>query len=193
VTAVPLLLGAVSLVVALVSWPTRRWPVTPTGVAAPARPTAASRSGEPSDGVTVDDVADTLVLLGLALRAPVSAVAAIEATADVCPSGAGHHLRIVATALRWGIDPVEAWGYAPPAWAPAARALQLARETGAAPAAMIADAARRVRRAEARRAQERAGRAGTLLVIPLGLLLLPAFVCTAVVPVVLALGRGLLP
>jgi hypothetical protein len=193
VTAVPLILAAVSLIVALASWPTRRWPVTPTGVAAPAWSRAASRSGGPSDAVALDDVADTLVLLGLALQAPVSVVAAIEATADVCPPGAGRHLRVVGTALRWGTDPVDAWGYAPPAWAPAARALQLAGETGAPPAAMIADAARRMRRAEATRAQERAGRAGTLLVIPLGLLLLPAFVCTAVVPVVLALGRGLLP
>ena len=143
--------------------------------------------------MAVDDVADALVLLGLALQAPVSVVAAIEATADVCPPGAGRHLRVVATALRWGTDPAEAWGYAPRGWAPAARALRLASETGAAPAAMITDTARRVRRDEARRAQERAGRAGTLLVLPLGLLLLPAFVCTAVVPVVIALGRGLLP
>jgi pilus assembly protein TadC len=70
--------------------------------------------------------------------------------------------------------------------------MQVAEVTGAAPADLVADTAARLRELHERELERRAGRAGVLLVLPLGLAFLPAFACTAVVPVVLALARGLL-
>ena len=53
-------------------------------------------------------------------------------------------------------------------------------------------AAARIREDARRRQEAAAAKAGVMLVVPLGLLFLPAFVCTAVVPVVAALaGRAL--
>jgi pilus assembly protein TadC len=57
---------------------------------------------------------------------------------------------------------------------------------------MLERVAERSRLAEDRAAERRAARAGVLLVLPLGFGFLPAFACTAVIPVVLALAHGVL-
>jgi cysteine sulfinate desulfinase/cysteine desulfurase-like protein len=63
---------------------------------------------------------------------------------------------------------------------------------GAAAAELLDGAAARIRE-QAERARERsAARAGVLLVLPLCLGFLPAFFCTAVVPVVATLATGIL-
>jgi hypothetical protein len=71
-------------------------------------------------------------------------------------------------------------------------ATHMSEHTGAAPAALIERAAARLREERERERERAAARAGVLLVLPLGLGFLPAFACTAVVPVVLNLAAGVL-
>ena len=95
-------------------------------------------------------------------------------------------------ALRWGLPAREAWACAGAHWRQAATATHLSEQTGA-PAADLLDGAATRMRDQADRARERAAaRAGVLLVLPLGLGFLPAFACTAVVPVVVTLASGVL-
>jgi pilus assembly protein TadC len=137
-------------------------------------------------------VADALVLIALGLRAGLPLTAALEHVRSGAVGAVRHDLGAVVAGLRWGLTAREAWAYAGPGWFPAATATHLSEETGAAAAELLEDAATRMRdRAE--RARERAaGRAGVLLVLPLGLGFLPAFACTAVVPIVVTLASGVL-
>ena len=138
------------------------------------------------------DVADALVLLSLALRSGMGQQEALERVAGADPGPVAAHLRTVAAALRWGQPAREAWSHVPDAWRPAALAWEVAERAGAAPAQLVEDASWRVRDAEDRRLQGAAARAGVGLVLPLGLAFLPAFACTAVVPVVLAIAHTVL-
>jgi hypothetical protein len=144
------------------------------------------------DGVPAQEVADALVLIGLALRAGLPLT---EALCQVKVEARGRvrtDLGAVIAALRWGRTAQEAWGFAGQRWGPAARATQMSEHTGAAAAALIEAAAAGLRE-EHERGRERAiARAGVLLVLPLGLGFLPAFACTAVVPIVLNLAMTVL-
>lgn len=136
-----------------------------------------------------DQVADTLVLLALALRAGLGLVEALDEVRHGAGDGVSRDLSAVVAALRWGRPPREAWSYASAVWRPAELAWVVAESTGAAPASLVEQAAHRLREDLERDRERRAARAGVLLVLPLGLGFLPAFACTAVVPVVLALAR----
>ncbi|WP_369052615.1 type II secretion system F family protein [Kineococcus terrestris] len=96
-----------------------------------------------------------------------------------------------------GADPVAAWTLLPAHLAELAEPLVLAARTGAPPARLLRSAAVRLRRERRRAAEERAARLGALLVLPLGLCTLPAFLALGVVPVVLSIAgpllRGVLP
>ena len=186
---------------AVISWPRPPRPPRPRGPGSTAR---ARRAG-PGAQTTADDVptssrqpatahhvADALVLLSLALRSGMGQREALERVALASDGKVASHLRTVAAALRWGRPGREAWGYVPGVWRPAALAWELAEAAGAAPAELVEEAAWRIRDGEDRRLQAAAGRAGVRLVLPLGLASLPAFVCTAVVPVVLALAHTVL-
>ena len=144
------------------------------------------------DGVPPQDVADALVLIGLALKAGLPLA---EALCQVQAEASGRvrsDLGSVIAALHWGRPAQEAWEFAGQGWRAAGRAAHMSDRTGAAPAALIEAAAARLRE-EHERGRERAiARAGVLLVLPLGLGFLPAFACTAVVPVVLNLASGVL-
>ena len=141
---------------------------------------------------TPHDVADALALLALALRSGMGQPEALERVAQVSEGPVAAHLRAVTAALRWGRPSGEAWAYAPAAWGPAAMAWQVAERAGAGPAQLIEDASWRIREREDRRLETAGARAGVRLVLPLGLAFLPAFACTAVIPVVLALGQSVL-
>ena len=137
----------------------------------------------------VEQVADTLVLLALALRAGLGLVEALDEVRAGAGEEVARDLSAVVAALRWGRPAREAWSYAGAVWRPAELAWVVAEETGAAPASLVEEAAGRLREELERLREQRAARAGVLLVLPLGLGFLPAFACTAVVPVVLALAR----
>ncbi len=157
---------------------------------------ASGRTGERAGArvgrATVDEVADALVLIALALRAGLDLTKALEAVAVGARGPVAADLSAVVAAVRWGRPVDEAWSYAGAVWRPAALAWSVADATGAAPAALVAEAAVRLREEQERDRERRAARAGVLLVLPLGLGFLPAFACTAVLPVVIALAVGVL-
>lgn len=183
---------------AVAVWPARPelgWPVTAAPVAAPHPrgrwpwPASTSATTPPA---TPHGVADALVLVSLALRSGMGQREALERVAQASDGKIADHLRSVAAALRWGQPVHEAWGYVPAVWRPAALAWEVAETAGAGPAQLVEEAAARIREREDRRLQAAGARAGVRLVLPLGLAFLPAFACTAVVPVVLALAHTVL-
>lgn len=137
--------------------------------------------------VTVDEVADASVLLALALQSGRGLAQSLEEVAIVSATGAAQDLRTVAAALRWGRSMSQAWTYAREVWGPTATAFVVADAVGAPSASVLLDAATSLRDTEARRLEEAGGRAAVMLVLPLGLCFLPAFIATAVVPVVAVL------
>lgn len=163
------------------------------GVGGPHR--AGRRRGEPDGPLTGPDVATVMVLLAVALRSGCGATEAVEAVADVHEGAGGPvpaQLRSVAAALRWGVAPAAAWAAADPGWERVATVLAVAARAGTAPGPSLLRAARDLRADEAGRVEVAAARVGVHLVAPLGLVFLPAFVLTTLVPVVLALGRRVL-
>jgi Flp pilus assembly protein TadB len=144
------------------------------------------------DLASLDEVADALVLVGLALRAGLPLVEGLHHIQSESTGRVRAELAAAVAALRWGRPAREAWSYAGPRWRPAALATHVSEQTGAAPAALIERASGRLREEREREREQAAARAGVLLVLPLGLGFLPAFACTAVVPVVLNLASGVL-
>jgi pilus assembly protein TadC len=144
------------------------------------------RAGDQGDRVEAMD------LLALALDAGGPLEASLREVAAVVGGDCGAELNAVAAALSWGLDDAEAWEAAGATWAPAASALTLARRAGVPPVALLRAAADDERRGRAAAAQDAAGVLPVRLVLPLGLLFLPAFVLTTVLPVVLVLAGDLL-
>ena len=142
--------------------------------------------------VPVADVAGVIDLLALTLRGGAGLVEAMEAVAIRVGGPLGLHLQTVAAARRWGVEDATAWASIPSAWRPAARALRMAATAGVPPADVLARAAEEVRRAEQQRLEVATATLGVRIVLPLGLVFLPAFVLTTVVPIVLALAHQVL-
>lgn len=180
------------IVAAILVWPAGRQGsveseiVDPAGAAALPVHHGSHEGGE----VTVDAAADALVLCALALRSGLGPIEALEAVADKAGGPVAHHLRVVASAHRWGQDAATSWAHVGEAWRPAALAWQAAEQSGAAPAGVVLAAAERMRREESSRVEAAVQRAGVLLVLPLGACFLPGFIGTTVVPVVLHLARS---
>lgn len=152
-----------------------------------------ARDAGPRSRPDVATVADTLVLLALAFRSGIGASEALEAVASSSRhSGVSADLRAVSAALRWGADDDLAWRAAGPEWAPAASALALSRAAGLAPTGLLVRAAEDLIAATAEAGEVAAARVGVRLVAPIALFVLPGFVLSTVVPVVLALARELL-
>jgi len=142
--------------------------------------------------VPVAEVAGVIDLLALTLRGGAGLVQAMEAVATRVGGPLGLHLQTVAAAGRWGVDDAAAWASVPSAWRPAARALRMAATAGVPPADVLVRAAEEVRRAEQQRLEVATSTLGVHIVLPLGLLFLPAFVLTTIVPIVLALANQVL-
>lgn len=132
-----------------------------------------------------------LDVLAALLSAGRSLPAALDDLGRTLPGARG--LRATAVLLLWGRDWDEAWvGLdTDPVWAETAARLRPLHRSGMAGARTLAETAAAVRQ-QTRRADERAAEElAVRLVMPLGLCLLPAFVCWGVVPVVMALlGAG---
>ena len=135
--------------------------------------------------------------------APADAVAVI---AGAVGGPCGERFASVAAALAVGTPAAEAWRLlagepedgrsggvqSPDALAAAARALARAAEGGAPVAGTVAGLAADARLRAAAQAEQAARRVGVLVVAPLGLCFLPAFVLLGVVPVVAGLAGPLL-
>lgn len=147
----------------------------------------------PDRGTTAGpDVSAAMTLLALAYRSGLPTWDVLLAVAAGTQGSASRDLRQVAAALRWGADEWEAWGSVGPAWSSAARAVAIAQQAGVPPGSMLLAAADDVRRADLERLEVGAAKAGVRLVAPLGLVLLPAFCLTTVVPLVIALAGRLM-
>lgn len=107
----------------------------------------------------------------------------------------GQRLAAVARSLELGTPPAEAWSALEEisVAAPATRALARCADSGAALAAALTRLASELRAARAARARAAAHRVGVLVVLPLGLCFLPAFVCVGVVPLVVGVLAQVLP
>ena len=126
-------------------------------------------------------------LLAAALRAGAPVDSAVAAVADALGGPLGDRLHRVARVLRMGGAPAEAWAYleVPGADRIVAAAVRSAASGGALAGALgrLADDLRADRAVAAEAAVRRAG---VLIVLPLGLCFLPAFVLAGLVPVVVA-------
>jgi len=139
-----------------------------------------------------DAVASALALLALAYRTGLPTWQVLIAVAQTSAEPVAADLRQVATALQWGATEAEAWASVGPSWAAAARVVSLAHAGGVPPGPLLTAAADDLHRAELDRLEVAAARVGVRLVAPLGLVLLPAFCLTTVVPLVVGLGSQLL-
>ncbi|MGW0547293.1 type II secretion system F family protein [Streptomyces altiplanensis] len=119
---------------------------------------------------------------------------AAEAVGDSLGGPVGERLARTAAELRLGGEPADAWGRlgAIPGAAGLARCLERAGATGAPAADPVSRLAEGLRTERAREAAARAQRAGVLMVGPVGLCFLPAFLVVGVVPVVIGLASGLM-
>ncbi|HEY9493443.1 MAG TPA: type II secretion system F family protein [Intrasporangium sp.] len=153
----------------------------------------------PPDAAMPDEVNAALVLLALGYRSGLPTWEVLGAVADVLHGSADGHkapvvrdLRQVAAALRWGASDDEAWASVGQVWSAAGRAVAIAHRAGIAPGPLLLTAAEDLRRESLEQVELAGARVGVRLVAPLGLVLLPAFCLTTVVPLVVALAGQML-
>lgn len=133
-------------------------------------------------------------LLAAAMRAGAAPDVAARCVSRAMPGPLGARLSRVDRALQFGAPAAEAWAYLDdaPGAARVGQAAVRSQHSGAA----FAGALQRVAddlRVDALIAAEAAGRrAGVLIVLPLGLCFLPAFVLAGLVPVIVAVLGGVL-
>lgn len=154
------------------------------------------RRGSSADrGSPATDVAVVALLLVISLRTGLPVVVALERVAGYCRSDvAADLLRVVTAYERDGDRAHDAWETLPDCWQPIAGALRVANRAGVAPGSLLRSAARTILRRESVVQETAIGRAGVRLVLPLGTVLLPAFMATTVLPLVLAMtGDHLAP
>lgn len=127
-------------------------------------------------------------LLAAALRAGSPVDQAVQAVAEALGGPLGDRLNRVGRTLRLGGEPREAWTYLAPV--PGGDRLVTAAvrssTSGAALAGALTRLADDLRVDQATRAEAAARRAGVLIVLPLGLCFLPAFILAGLVPVIVA-------
>lgn len=135
-----------------------------------------------------------LDLLGVALRAGLPTMQAVDVVADAFGGSLGAELRQVASLSRLGASPQAAWQryVDDPVWGVVARAAVRAADSGSALASGFERVAEDLRAERVSAAEATSRRAGVLAMAPLGLCFLPAFVCLGVIPVVVGLLAGAL-
>jgi pilus assembly protein TadC len=170
-----------------------KWWAVPVGVAVAFVAERFLRRREPAEvrAERLRAVADLPLcadLLAAALRAGAPVDRAAEAVADALSGPLGERLTRTARSLRLGAGPAEAWTHLSDvagAERVVAAAIRSSASGGALAGALqrLADDLRSDRSVAAEAA---ARRAGVLIVLPLGLCFLPAFVLAGLVPVVVA-------
>lgn len=135
------------------------------------------------------DLFAALIDAGLSTTASARAVAAAAE-----PATAGHW-RTVAALLAVGVPPQRAWADVAhvEGLGELARLARLSDRSGAALAGACRRIATELRDTAGTSATARAERAGVLIALPLSLCFLPAFLILGLAPVVIGLGRELLP
>jgi pilus assembly protein TadC len=170
-----------------------KWWAVPVGVVVAVGADRYLRRLEPADvrAARLRAVADLPLcadLLAAALRGGAPVDRAVAAVAEALGGPLGERLARAARSLRLGADPAEAWAHlsgVTGAERIVAAAIRSTSSGGALAGALLrlADDLRADRSVSAEAA---ARRAGVLIVLPLGLCFLPAFVLAGLVPVVVA-------
>lgn len=146
------------------------------------------------DAQVAVDLPLALDLLAACLSGGAVAGDAVRAVAAAVPGPCGDRLGAVGARLAVGTSAAEAWrslGHDRGPAGAAARAMSRAAVGGAPVAAVVQRVAEDARRESAARAHRAARRAGVLVVAPLGLCFLPAFLLLGVVPAVIGLAAPL--
>jgi pilus assembly protein TadC len=133
-------------------------------------------------------------LVAAALRAGAAPGAALRAVADAVGGPVSLRFGRVERALRLGAPAAEAWSYLGDVDGAirVARAAERSDHSGAALAGALVRIADDLRTDSALASEAAARRAGVLVVLPLGLCFLPAFMLTGLVPVIVAVIGGVL-
>jgi len=142
----------------------------------------------------VADLPAALDLVVVALRAGLPLPEAEEEVGAAVGGPLGSALRAAGRSGRLGAPARAAWGAGgSPELDRVVRTVARCGDSGAAIAAALARLAEDLRQERTSEADQAARRAGVLVVLPLGLCFLPAFLCLGVVPVVLGIARTVLP
>ncbi len=130
------------------------------------------------------DLPVVIGLIAAGVRAGATVPACLTAVSRATRGGLGEELSAVAEQLRLGAEPAEAWRRPalPEPLASVGRDLTRAADTGAPVAELLDRHAADLRRALRARSTARVERLGVLIVAPLGLCFLPAFVLLGIVP-----------
>jgi len=133
-------------------------------------------------------------LLAAALRAGVPVEAAARTTGAGLGGAIGRDLVRVADGLRLGLEPADAWPVlrSTPGAERIVDTVVRSAESGAAVARALERLADDLRGSRAVAVEAAAARVGVLIVLPLGLCFLPAFVLAGIVPVIVAVLGGVL-
>lgn len=169
---------------AALTWAGRSWMGSLTS--------AATRSGDAEDGSEQLSLITACAFLSACMRAGVDLAGALAATASAAQPHASVSagLARVAGALRLGAPWHAAWDACDRELRPLGRALQPAWERGASPVAAL-EALSTATLARARAASiADAAVLGVRLTMPVTLCLLPAFVATGIVPLLVAVSAG---
>lgn len=145
-------------------------------------------------GAVAADLPLALDLLGACLEAGSPLGPAVDAVGTALGGPLGNELADVAASMRLGSPPEQAWSRlaADPVVRPVARAVVRVSDSGAALAPLVHRLAEEQRDRARLSAEAAARRAGVLVVAPLGLCFLPAFLLLGVAPVVLGLASAVL-
>ncbi|WP_408635635.1 type II secretion system F family protein [Phytohabitans suffuscus] len=137
-------------------------------------------------------LAADLMAAGLRAGAPVDRAAA--AVAEAIGGPLGERLARVARSIRLGAEPAEAWSHIASVAGAGRMAHAAVRSSasGAALAGALTRLAGDLRADRAVASEAAARRAGVLIVLPLGLCFLPAFILAGLVPVLIAVLRDVL-
>ncbi|MFC3999954.1 type II secretion system F family protein [Nocardiopsis sediminis] len=154
----------------------------------------ASGPGERERARLVAELPMAVDLMAAGLRAGCTMPDTLAAVTQAVPGPLGALLGGVADQLRLGADPVSAWGRVagPPDVTAVGRAVARAADSGAPVADLLHRQAAEIRAGARDRALARSQRLGVLVVVPLGVCFLPAFVLIGVVPLAAGLISGLM-
>jgi Flp pilus assembly protein TadB len=155
------------------------------------QPTAADRAARRQFDA---DLPFAVELVAAALRAGAAPDAALRVVAEAVGGPVGLRFGRVERALRLGAPAAEAWDHLGDADGAmrVARAAQRSDHSGAALAGALVRIADDLRTDTALSSEAAARRAGVLVVLPLGLCFLPAFMLTGLVPVIIAVIGGVM-
>lgn len=142
----------------------------------------------------VTDLPLALNLLAACLESGSPVGPAVEVVGEAVGGPLGHELSTVAVTLRLGGSPELAWSRLAdePTIRPVARAIVRVSDTGSGVATLVSGLADEQRARARLRADAAARRVAVLVVAPLGLCFLPAFLLLGVVPVVVGLASVVL-